>query len=113
MIRKLVLSCVLIWIQSCGGEVSSAALIEPCRSTDENVRPITRECVAAGIAESAFLKKASNGEAKYVISPLEHTATEWHFLILLGDEKSPPPPGGHFSVAVDRATGETVITPGA
>jgi hypothetical protein len=112
MMRKLVLFGLLIWIQSCGGELPTAALIEPCRDTDKSARPIARECVAAAIAERAFLEKADSRETKYVISPMEHTATQWHFLILLGDEKSPPAPGEHLSVAVDRTTGEAAITPG-
>lgn len=71
------------------------------------------ECAAAALAEQAFLEATKHSISKYVVFPMQHEKERWYFMIELGDKETPPPPGGHFMVAVDRATGKTELTPGA
>lgn len=113
MTSRALVSCLLMGLlQPCVAEPTKAVLIQPCREAIEKSAPIKRECVAAAIAENAFLENTRHTIRKYWISPMQHTVTRWYFMILLGDEKSPPPPGGHYMVSVDRGTGKTEITPG-
>jgi hypothetical protein len=110
--RVLVL-CVWGLATGCGDAQTRAAIVEPCRGDIEKALPIIEECAAAALAERAFLEKTQHKLTAYTISSMEHEADRWYFAILIGDEKSPPPPGGHYMVAVDRATGSVEITPGA
>jgi hypothetical protein len=75
--------------------------------------PVPSKCAAAAIAEGAFLEETQHKVTAYKIYAMRHTDARWYFMILIGDEKSPPAPGGHYMVAVDRATGKVELTPGA
>jgi hypothetical protein len=87
-----------------------ARLITPCADKAQTL-PITQECVAAALAEKAFLDETHHQNSRYVISPMQHTQAEWHFIILLGDEKHPPPPGGAYMAFIDRRTGKVELIP--
>ena len=103
--------CVFGLLQSCAPTLPRARLIQPCRQAAQNL-PIKDECTAAAIAERAFLEETHREITQYLISPMQHTTTQWYFMILLSDGKSPPADGGHYVIAVERATGNTEITPG-
>jgi hypothetical protein len=106
----IISACALGLLQSCAHPLPRATIIKPCGEGVEQ-RPVTTECGAAAIAEHAFLNEYHD-IPKYVISPMRHSETQWYFMILFDDAKTPPPPGGHCMVSVDRQTGKTVLTPG-
>ncbi len=107
----LLVSSVALLAPSSAAALPKARLIQPCR-TEARTLPVKVECVAAAMAEQAFLKETHNRIRTYLISPMRHTDTEWFFMILLGDKDHPPADGGHYMIAVSRQTGATQITPG-
>lgn len=72
---------------------------------------VTDECVAAAIAERAFLKHVHN-ESKYSVWPMDHTKSKWYFMFM-GETHGPPAPGEQWMVKVSRSTGKTEIVDGA
>jgi hypothetical protein len=68
--------------------------------------------VAAAVVERAFLKEMRHGINRYTIFAMQQTDAAWNFNVEIGDEGSPPRPGGMYMVRVDRNTGKTTITPG-
>jgi hypothetical protein len=109
VLAGLLLLCLL---QSSAAGPAKVTAIQPCGPVPARSLPIKKECVAAAIAEAAFLARTQHAVKEYWISPMKHSATHWYFMILLGSDKSPPPPGGHDRVTVDRATGKAEVTPG-
>lgn len=87
-------------------------VIQTCPAEFHPGTPAAVECAAAALAEREFLTQTQHRIARYLISPMDHTATAWHFMILLGDMQHPPPPGGHYMAIVDRATGKVELVPG-
>jgi hypothetical protein len=106
----IVSACAFGLLQSCAHPLPRATIIAPCKEGVEQ-RPVTTECAAAAIAEHAFLNEYHD-VPKYLISPMRHTETQWYFMILFGDATTPPPPGGHCMVTVERQTGKAEVTPG-
>jgi hypothetical protein len=86
--------------------------VRPCPEATKKTGPVTRECVAAAVAERAFLEETHHDIAAYTIFAMQQTEAIWYFDIALGDERHPSPPGGHYMVAVDRATRKTELIPG-
>lgn len=112
---RLVVALMAGLLLPCGSRATETIVIHPCGMTDATLLPVASECVAAAIAESAFQEATHHRYKTYLITAIEaeHTPSTWEFLIILGDKNNPPPPGGHFMVSVDRATGKTRVTPGA
>jgi len=74
--------------------------------------PITRRCVAAAIAEEAFLRATEHQIRPYLITSLGPLASRWRFVIEEGDETHPGPQGAHWFVYVDRLSGKVEIEAG-
>lgn len=75
--------------------------------------PITSACVAAAIAEEAFLKATQQHRIEtYMIYVYKPSGQRWMLLIEQGDETHPGPDGSHWFIYVDRASGATEIDPG-
>ena len=74
-------------------------------------KPIADECAAAAVAEHAFLEHTKHLEPKYSIWPMDHTKSEWHFMIM-GQKNGAPGPGEHWMITVSRTTGKTEIIDG-
>jgi hypothetical protein len=85
--------------------------VTPCTTADRAL-PVTRECVAAAMAEEKFLDATRHLQKRYLILPMHHSPDDWRFMIELGDETQPPRLGAHWMVAVDRRTGRVTLTPG-
>jgi len=98
-------------LQGCTHTLPTARFIQPCREASRKA-PIEDECVAAAIAENAFLEETRHQITTYVISAIEREDPQWHFVILLSDGHTPPADGGEYFVRVDRGTGTTQIDPG-
>jgi hypothetical protein len=86
--------------------------ILPCKEASKPLPPVARECVAAAVAEQAFLKETHHEISRYTIFAMSQTDPAWNFDIEIGDEDNPPRPGGQYFVRVGRATAKTTITPG-
>src|SRR5262245_1408342 len=97
IISALVLAIVLSVSSDCCAGTNHAP-ITPCHDARKNQVPITMECVAAAIAEQAFLEDTQHKIKKYLVYPMDHDATHWYFMIELGDKETPPAPGGHAMV---------------
>jgi hypothetical protein len=90
-------------------------VVQTCPEKIRPGRPITEECVAAALAENAFLVVTKHKVTPYTIHPVRRTPKDkdwWLFIILEGDDAHPPPPGGHFFATVYRASGKVDLTPG-
>lgn len=75
--------------------------------------PITRACVAAAIAEEAFLKATRHKIDRYMIFVDEGTSGQrWNLVIEEGDETHPGPDGSHWFVHVDRSSGMAEVDAG-
>jgi hypothetical protein len=74
--------------------------------------PITSVCVAAAIAEEAFLKATQHKIESYMIYVYRTSGQRWMLLIEQGDDTHPGPDGSHWFVYVDRASGATEIDAG-
>ena len=72
---------------------------------------ITDECVAAAVAENTFLEHTQGAEPEYSIWPMDHTQTDWRFMVM-GMKHGVPGPGEHWMVTVKRETGETEVVDG-
>jgi len=112
---RLVLTLFAGLLLSCSGHATETVVVQPCRTAGAVSFPIATECAAAAVAETAFLEETRHRYTTYMITAIaaEHTPSTWTFLIVLGDKENPPPPGGHYLISVDRATGKTEVTPGA
>jgi hypothetical protein len=102
------LCCV---IESAAGQHGAAIKVKPCPNVPRST-PITRRCVAAAIAEDAFLKATQHQINPYMISWHGKSAPQWQFYIEQGDDAHPGPDGSHWFVHVDRATGKVEVVPG-
>jgi hypothetical protein len=98
-----------------GVNVSSARkpehLVKPCPKASRAV-PIARACVAAAIAEEAFLRATQHKITQYVISYYEPSKPKWHIWIREGDETHPGADGAFWQIYVERASGEVELVPG-
>jgi hypothetical protein len=99
-------------LQSCPVTASESTVVQPCKHAPDDALPVVRECVAAAIAERAFLAATKHEITQYSIFSLKHTPTHWYFNILLGNETHLAPEAGHYMIAVARASGKTDVRPG-
>jgi hypothetical protein len=76
--------------------------------------PITMECVAAAIAEDAFLRVTEHKIDHYMISVFRPSSSQrWALVIEQGDAATNPgPTGSHWFVFVDRSSGATEVVSG-
>jgi hypothetical protein len=94
-----------------GNQFGVGRKVTPCRHAPRSV-PITRSCVAAAIAEEAYLEARHHQVERYVLYLHGKSSPEWRFLIEQGDETHPASPDSHWFVRVDRATGKAQAIPG-
>jgi hypothetical protein len=92
-------------------EKPTVRIVHPCPSKPRIV-PITEECVAAAIAEEAFLHYTQNKIDRYLIEAQQQPTALWKFVIEAGDETHPGPDGSHWFIHIDRSTGEIEIVDG-
>jgi len=102
---------VLCAVSSAGNQFGVGRKVTPCRDAPRTV-PITRSCVAAAIAEEAYLEARHHQVKLYVLYLHGKSSPEWQFLIEQGDKTHPAPPDSHWFVNVDRATGKAQAVPG-
>ena len=84
-------------------ETPKSVEVRPCREIPRSP-PITRECVAAAIAEEAFLETTHRQIALYRIYSVSPSPSRWRLIVEEGDENHPPPEGAHWFIFVDRST---------
>ena len=85
--------------------------VTPCPNVSRTP-PIKRECVAAAIAEAAFLKETQHKVSRYIISSLHPATDRWKIWIIEGDEDHPGADGAFWQVYVERSSGKIEIVPG-
>jgi len=76
------------FIESAGAQHGATIKVKPCPNVSKST-PITRRCVAAAIAEDAFLKATQHQISPYMISWHGKSAPQWQFYIEQGDEAHP------------------------
>jgi len=96
----------------------------PAAGADERVRhvktcstasrspPITRRCVAAAVAEGAFLRATEHKINLYMITSLGPSEGRWRFVFEEGDDTHPGADGSHWFVYVDCVSGKVEIEAG-
>lgn len=94
-----------------GNQFGIGHKVTPCRAAARSA-PITRSCVAAAIAEEAYLKAMHHKVERYALYLHGASSPEWQFLIEQGDDTHPAPPDSHWFVYVDRVTGKARAMPG-
>ena len=93
-------------------EHEKAVRVSACPAVSQ-VPPVTRECVAAAIAEDAFLKVTQHKIDRYMISVFRpSSAQRWALIIEQGDETHPGPDGSHWFVFVVRSSGAAEVVAG-
>jgi hypothetical protein len=90
---------------------TESVTVKPCLNASR-IPPIERECVAAAIAEAAFLKATQHKISRYFISSLHPSALRWKIWIIEGDETHPGADGAFWQVYVERSSGKVEIVPG-
>jgi hypothetical protein len=112
--RSVIVLAILLpgLLQSCAVTAAESIVVQPCKHASDDALPVVRECVAAAIAERAFLEATKHEITQYSIFSLKHTPTRWYFNILLGNKAHPAPEGGHYLVAVARTSGKADVRPG-
>lgn len=93
------------------GEHAKSVKVTSCRERPR-APPIARRCVAAAIAEEAYLNAAVHGLSFYTIYSLSSSTSGWDFVIEEGDEAHPPQEGTHWFIRVDRASGNVTVDAG-
>ena len=96
---------------SAGSQFGVGHKVIPCPRAPRTT-PVTRSCVAAAIAEEAYLNSRHNNVEHYTLFLHGRTKPTWSFLIEQGDENHPPAPDSHWFVNVDRATGKAIAVRG-
>jgi hypothetical protein len=115
---RYIVIAVCLWlglVASCANAPSAAdgetaRIVEPCPA--EKSLPVTRECAAASSAEEEFLRHTQRKIARYTIVSMEHSTTQWKFMIEGGDASGPPADGAHWMIFVNRTTGAVEVIPG-
>jgi hypothetical protein len=107
------IASVLLWcaIAVAGGEHAKSVKVTPCRDASR-LPPITRRCVAAAIAEDAYLSAAQHQISLHTIYLLSPSSSQWKFVIQEGDEDHPPAEGSEWLIRVNRASGKVEIEAG-
>lgn len=108
--RLLLTICLVGLLPSCAESVQ-IDVVQPCGPVSKHAAPVMKECIAAAIAERAFLQHMQHPVQTYMITRMEHSATDWWFVILLGDEKKPAADDAHYMVSVARASARTNVIP--
>ncbi len=105
--------CVTVGIQRARAENvgGNAVKVNACPKASR-AAPITRECVAAAIAEEAFLKVTRHKIERYMVFSHRSTGPRWRIVIEEGDQTHPGPDGSHWFVYVDRASGAVEVVEG-
>jgi len=96
---------------SAGSQFEVGHKVIPCPHAARTT-PVTRRCVAAAIAEEAYLNSRHNNIEHYTLFLHGSTEPTWKFLIEQGDEDHPPAPDSHWFVDVDRTTGRAIAVQG-
>jgi hypothetical protein len=104
-----ILLCSIIATAICGEPKSVE--VSPCRDVSRTP-PITSKCVAAAIAEEAFLKATHRQVALYRIYALDPLPSRWRFVVEEGDENHPPPEGAHWFIFINRSSGKIEVQAG-
>jgi hypothetical protein len=89
----------------------TAARVNACPESSR-ATPITSACVAAAIAEDAFLNATQHKIDRYMIFVLGSSGQRWKLVIEQGDETHPGPDGSHWFVYVDRLSGAIEVVAG-
>ena len=92
-------------------EAPKSIKVQPCRYVSRSP-PITRRCVAAAIAEEAFLSATHRQVSLYTIYSLNPLKTRWRFVIEEGDEAHPPAEGAHWFIFIHRISGSVEVEAG-
>lgn len=93
-------------------EHEMAVRVSACPA-ESRAPPITKECVAAAIAEDAFLTETQHKLDRYMISVFRPSSGErWALIIEEGDETRPGATGSHWFVFVDRSSGAIEVVAG-
>lgn len=116
IVVRIMFTCMFGLVLCCDassetGEKQRVVAVKPCASISRSV-PIRRECVAAAIAEDAFLHETHHQKSEYLITTMRHSTTQWKFMILGSDGTHPSAAGGDWMVFVDRSTGKVELIPG-
>lgn len=85
--------------------------VAPCPTVSRQA-PIVRECVAAAIAEEAFLKMTQHKVDKYMIFSRPVLGPQRKLVVEEGDETHPGADGSHWFVYVNRSSGVVKIVSG-
>jgi hypothetical protein len=107
--------CVAVLFSCCvhadeATEKRKAAIVRPC-AEEARASPVRKECVAAAIAEEAFLGETHRRRGSYLITAMRHSAEQWKFMIL-GSNTHPSAAGSDWMVFVDRRTGKVELIEG-
>jgi hypothetical protein len=93
------------------GEKRNVVIVRPC-ATESQAPPIIRQCIAAAIAEDAFLNETHRSRRSgYLITAMKHSPEQWKFMIL-GSETHPSAAGSDWMVLVERQSGKVELVPG-
>jgi hypothetical protein len=115
-VARFWIACTLVQLLCCaradeGGEKRKAMIVRPC-PTAPRVLPIIRQCVAAAIAEDAFLGETHRPRGGgYLITAMKHSPEQWKFMIL-GSDTHPSAAGSDWMVVVERHSGKVELIPG-
>ena len=93
------------------GELRKLVRVKPCPAKSRST-PITSACVAAAIAEEAFLRHTDHKIDRYLITLLKGSGPPWVVVIEQGDDTHPGPDGGQWFIHIDPASGATDIDDG-
>ena len=106
------ISVAILW--ACATANPQKSPVQPCGTEVVAHGPATKECVAAAIAETAFLNYTKQSVPQYSIYLMDETANQWDFIIQgwVGEQRVPAP-GFHWMVTVKKADGAADLTPGA
>jgi hypothetical protein len=109
----MIIAPMLAWCSSTRAtdEHAKSVKVKSCREVPRTP-PITRRCVAAAIAEDAYLKAAEHDLKFYTMYLLNSSKSEWGFVIQEGDEAHPPAEGAEWFIRVDRSSGKVTVDPG-
>jgi hypothetical protein len=98
-------------IEAADSPQAGSVKVKPCPNASR-APPIERECIAAAIAEAAFLRETQHKVSRYLISSLRPAALWWKIWIIEGDEIHPGADGAFWQVYVERSSGKIEIVPG-
>jgi hypothetical protein len=109
----MTIAVMLVWCSTAPatGEHAKPVKVKACREASR-LPPITRRCVAAAIAEDAYINAAAHSLDFHTIYSFRPSSSQWRFVIQEGDEAHPPADGAEWFIRVDRSSGKVEVDPG-